>query len=111
MSRRKQYEESMMVRLSVPKHQKSSRKRGLMSMSNQLSGIARFGDITALTGGDGAQVGSQRTNQVFPLHILFTFYFYSVQDASNSRPKKKKLMKKKTKRKGEALWIHDDCKR
>ncbi|XP_013880720.1 neuroguidin [Austrofundulus limnaeus] len=72
---RKNYEESMMVRLSVPKHQKSSRKRGLMSMSNQLSGIAHFGDITALTGGDGSQ------------------------DGGSSRPKKKKLMKKKTKRK------------
>ncbi|KAK2858597.1 hypothetical protein Q5P01_003217 [Channa striata] len=70
---RKNYEESMMVRLNVPKHQK--RKRGVMSMSGQLSGITHFSDITALTGGEGNQ------------------------DGENPRPKKKKQpMKKKTKR-------------
>ncbi|XP_017287810.2 neuroguidin [Kryptolebias marmoratus] len=73
---RKNYEESMMVRLSDPKRQKNARKRGQMSMSGQLSGITNFSDITALTGGEGGQ------------------------DGDNSRPKKKKkLMKKKTKRK------------
>ncbi|KAM7370080.1 hypothetical protein PAMP_011364 [Pampus punctatissimus] len=72
---RKNYEESMMVRLNMPKHQKNSKKRGMMSMSNQLSGITHFSDITALTGGEGGQ------------------------DGDNLRPKKKKkLMKKKTKR-------------
>ncbi|XP_026217612.1 neuroguidin [Anabas testudineus] len=72
---RKNYEESMMVRLNMPKHQKSARKRGMMAMSGQLSGIAHFSDITALTGGEGGQ------------------------DGETSRPKKKKkLMKKKTKR-------------
>ncbi|KAM7390696.1 hypothetical protein PAMA_008740 [Pampus argenteus] len=72
---RKHYEESMMVRLNMPKHQKNSKKRGMMSMSNQLSGITHFSDITALTGGEGGQ------------------------DGDNPRPKKKKkLMKKKTKR-------------
>ncbi|XP_074549848.1 neuroguidin [Halichoeres trimaculatus] len=73
---RKQYEESMMVRLNMPKHVKNSKKRGMMSMSGQLSGITHFGDITALTGGEAGQ------------------------DGENPRPKKKKkLMKKKTKRK------------
>lgn len=49
---RKDYEESMMVRLSMPKREKNAKKRGVMSMSNQLSGITHFGDITALTGGE-----------------------------------------------------------
>ncbi|KAM9333823.1 neuroguidin [Pholidichthys leucotaenia] len=71
---RKSYEESMMVRLNVPKHQRNARKRGMLAMSNQLSSITNFGDITVLTG-DGEQGGE------------------------NPRPKKKKkLMKKKTKR-------------
>nr|XP_061821626.1 neuroguidin-like isoform X3 [Nerophis lumbriciformis] len=74
---RKSYEESMMVRLNVTKREKNSMKRGMMSMSGQLSGITRFGDITALTGGEGGQ------------------------DLDNLRPKKKKMiMKKSTKRKG-----------
>ncbi|KAM6900390.1 neuroguidin [Xenentodon cancila] len=73
---RKHYEESMMVRLNTPKHQRNARKRGTMSMFGQLSRITHFSDITALTGGEGGQ------------------------DGDNSRPKKKKkLMKKKTKRK------------
>ncbi|XP_061570042.1 neuroguidin, partial [Cololabis saira] len=73
---RKHYEESMMVRLNVTKHQRNARKRGTMSMSGQLNRITHFGDITALTGGDGGQ------------------------DGDISRPKKKKkLMKKATKRK------------
>ncbi|XP_035772139.1 neuroguidin [Neolamprologus brichardi] len=73
---RKNYEESMMVRLNVPKHQRNAKKRGMMAMSNQLSSITHFGDITALTGGE------------------------AVQDGDNPRPKKKKkIMKKKTKRK------------
>ncbi|XP_018553684.1 neuroguidin [Lates calcarifer] len=72
---RRNYEESMMVRLNMPKSQKNSRKRGMMSMSGQLSGITHFSDITALTCGEARQ------------------------DGENSRPKKKKkLMKKKTKR-------------
>ncbi|XP_041669549.1 neuroguidin [Cheilinus undulatus] len=72
---RKNYEESMMVRLNTPNHQKNARKRGMMSMSGQLSSITHFSDITALTGEGG-------------------------QDGDNFRPKKKKkLMKKKTKRK------------
>ncbi|XP_061521941.1 neuroguidin [Phycodurus eques] len=73
---RKHYEESMMVRLNVSKREKNSRKRRMMSMSGQLGGITHFGDITALTGGDGGQ------------------------DADNPRPKKKKqTMKKKIKQK------------
>ncbi|XP_077951792.1 neuroguidin isoform X1 [Gasterosteus aculeatus] len=72
---RKNYEESMLVRLNVSQRQKDPRKRGSMSMSGQLSGITHFGDITALTGGE------------------------PVQDGDDSRPKKKKkVMKKKTKR-------------
>lgn len=54
--RRKNYEEAMMVRLNMPKRQKNSKKRGLMGMSGQLSGITHFSDITALTGGEGGQV-------------------------------------------------------
>uniref|UniRef100_A0A096M6B7 Neuroguidin, EIF4E binding protein n=1 Tax=Poecilia formosa TaxID=48698 RepID=A0A096M6B7_POEFO len=72
---RKNYEESMMVRLNMPKHEKKARKRSTMAMSGQLSAITHFGDITALTGGEGGQ------------------------DGESGRPKKKKkLMKKKTKR-------------
>ncbi|KAL6098033.1 ngdn [Pungitius sinensis] len=72
---RKNYEESMLVRLNMPQRQKNARKRGSMSMSGQLSGITHFGDITALTGGE------------------------PTQDGDESRPKKKKkVMKKKTKR-------------
>lgn len=73
---RKNYEESMMVRLQVSKSQKSSKKRHTMGMAGQLSGITHFSDISALTGGESAL------------------------DGDSSRPKKKKkLMKKKTKRK------------
>uniref|UniRef100_A0A3Q4I8W1 Neuroguidin, EIF4E binding protein n=1 Tax=Neolamprologus brichardi TaxID=32507 RepID=A0A3Q4I8W1_NEOBR len=79
---RKNYEESMMVRLNVPKHQRNAKKRGMMAMSNQLSSITHFGDITALTGGE---------------------------DGDNPRPKKKKkIMKKKTKRKGKDFEIPRD---
>lgn len=59
---RKNYEESMMVRLNMPKHQKNAKKRGMMGMSNQLSGITHFSDITALTGGDGGQVSDRETS-------------------------------------------------
>ncbi|KAM9774897.1 neuroguidin [Syngnathus typhle] len=74
---RKDFEESMMVRLNVPSRDRSGKKRSVMSMSGQLGGITHFGDITALTGGEGGQ------------------------DADNPQPKKKKkqVMKKKTKRK------------
>ncbi|XP_035981150.1 neuroguidin isoform X1 [Fundulus heteroclitus] len=72
---RKNYEESMMVRLNMPKHERTARKRSTMAMSGQLSGITHFSDITALTGGEGGQ------------------------DGETARPKKKKkIMKKKTKR-------------
>ncbi|XP_026161536.1 neuroguidin isoform X2 [Mastacembelus armatus] len=71
---RKNYEESMMVRLSVPK---TSRKRGVMAMSSQLSGITHFSDITVLMGSQGGQ------------------------DGKNGCPKKKKkVMKKKPNRRG-----------
>ncbi|XP_028288568.1 neuroguidin [Parambassis ranga] len=73
---RKHYEESMMVRLNMPKQQKNARKRSMMSMSGQLSGITHFSDISALTGGEGRQDG----------------------DFAQAK-KKKKPMKKKTKRK------------
>lgn len=49
----------MMVRLSMPKRVKNAKKRGMMSMFGQLSGITHFGDITALTGGEGAEVSPQ----------------------------------------------------
>lgn len=45
-----------MVRLNVPSREKNSIKRRIMSMSGQLGGITHFGDITALTGGEGGQV-------------------------------------------------------
>ncbi|XP_053268444.1 neuroguidin [Pleuronectes platessa] len=73
---RKNYEESMMVRLNVSKQEKGNRKRGTMGMSGQLKSITHFRDISALTGGEGRQ------------------------GEEGARPqKKKKLMKKKTKRK------------
>ncbi|XP_077364856.1 neuroguidin [Festucalex cinctus] len=74
---RKNFEESMMVRLNVAKGEKNAKKRKRMTMSGQLGGITHFGDITPLTGGEGGQ------------------------DVDNPRPKKKKkqIMKKKTKRK------------
>uniref|UniRef100_A0A3B4BFW0 Neuroguidin n=1 Tax=Periophthalmus magnuspinnatus TaxID=409849 RepID=A0A3B4BFW0_9GOBI len=75
---RKNYEESMMVRLQTSKSQKNSQKRRLMGMAGQLGGITHFGDISALTGGETGL------------------------DGDSARPKKKKkIMKKKTKRKGE----------
>lgn len=49
--KRKNYEESMMIRLNMTREQKQ-RKRRLMGMSSQLNNIAQFGDITALTGGE-----------------------------------------------------------
>lgn len=53
----------MMVRLNMSKHQKNAKKRGMMGMSNQLSGITHFSDITALTGGgDGGQVSERETS-------------------------------------------------
>ncbi|KAK3541259.1 hypothetical protein QTP86_019194 [Hemibagrus guttatus] len=71
---RKNYEESMMVRLSVSRDQKA-KKRRMMGMSSQLKSITHFGDITALTGGEAP-------------------------DMDNPRPKKKKkLLKKKNKKK------------
>lgn len=42
-----------MVRLQVPRNERSAKKRGMLGMSGQLSGITRFSDITALTGGEG----------------------------------------------------------
>lgn len=73
---RKNYEESMMVRLNMPKSQRNARKKRMMGMSGQLGGITHFSDISALTGGEAGQ------------------------DGDNPRPKKKKkLMKKTTKRK------------
>uniref|UniRef100_A0A8C2CQZ9 Neuroguidin, EIF4E binding protein n=1 Tax=Cyprinus carpio TaxID=7962 RepID=A0A8C2CQZ9_CYPCA len=51
---RKNYEESMMVRLSMTREQRL-RKRGMVGMTSQLSNITRFSDISALTGGE-AQV-------------------------------------------------------
>ncbi|XP_029385148.1 neuroguidin isoform X2 [Echeneis naucrates] len=58
---RRNYEESMMVRLNTPKHQKNARKRRMMAMTSQLSGITHFGDITVLTGGETAQCRTETT--------------------------------------------------
>lgn len=44
------YEESMMVRLSVSKREKGRRKRANV-MSAQLHSLTHFSDISALTGG------------------------------------------------------------
>ncbi|XP_051969299.1 neuroguidin-like [Xyrauchen texanus] len=68
---RKNYEESMMVRLNMTREQRI-RKRGLVGMTSQLGNITRFSDITALTGGEA-------------------------QDEDNPNPKKKKKVMKKTK--------------
>lgn len=67
---RKNYEESMMVRLSMPKRAKNARKRAMMSMSGQLSGITHFGDITALTGGEGAEVSWRRCHKAGPSSLV-----------------------------------------
>lgn len=69
---RKNYEESMMVRLNMPARQKNSKKRGMMSMTGQLSGITHFSDITALTGGEGGQVSSQRHHRPVRKGSCFT---------------------------------------
>ncbi|XP_023661794.2 neuroguidin [Paramormyrops kingsleyae] len=71
---RKEYEESMMVRLAVTRRERKARKRGIIGMSSQLSSITRFSDITALTGEEG-------------------------QAPDSSRPKKKKKIMKKTTKK------------
>lgn len=68
-----------MVRLTVPKSQKT-RKRNLMSMSNQLSSITHFSDITALTGGEGRQVGSDDINS----QLLITADGYEEQTRESS---------------------------
>ncbi|KTF83852.1 hypothetical protein cypCar_00033540 [Cyprinus carpio] len=70
---RKNYEESMMVRLSMTREQRL-RKRGMVGMTSQLSNITRFSDISALTGGEA-------------------------QDIDNPKPKKKKKIIKKGKKK------------
>ncbi|CAL8400343.1 neuroguidin [Gadus morhua] len=70
---RKNYEESMMVRLNVPKAERLARKRSMQGMSGQLNSITHFSDISALTGGAGRQ------------------------DEDSPRPKKQ-MMKKKTKK-------------
>lgn len=49
-SGRVNYEESMMVRLSVSKREKGLRKRA-SAMSSQLHSLTHFSDISALTGG------------------------------------------------------------
>ncbi|XP_076868447.1 neuroguidin [Brachyhypopomus gauderio] len=71
---RRNYEESMMVRLSVPREQRA-KKRRLGGMTSQLSSITHFSDITALTGGEAPGL-------------------------DNPRSRKKKMMKKKTKKRG-----------
>uniref|UniRef100_A0A672L2E9 Neuroguidin n=1 Tax=Sinocyclocheilus grahami TaxID=75366 RepID=A0A672L2E9_SINGR len=75
---RKNYEESMLVRLSTPREQRLG-KRGMVGMTSQLSNITRFSDITALTGGEA-------------------------QDTDNPKPKKKKKIIKKGKKKGTYLF-------
>ncbi|XP_007260178.2 neuroguidin [Astyanax mexicanus] len=68
---RKNYEESMMVRLSLTREQKA-KKRRMVGMTSQLGNITHFSDITALTGRQTADV---------------------------ERPKKKKKLMKKNKKK------------
>uniref|UniRef100_A0A8C1J423 Neuroguidin-like n=1 Tax=Cyprinus carpio TaxID=7962 RepID=A0A8C1J423_CYPCA len=75
---RKNYEESMMVRLSMTREQRL-RKRGMVGMTSQLSNITRFSDISALTGGEA-------------------------QDIDNPKPKKKKKIIKKGKKKSKYLF-------
>uniref|UniRef100_H0VBW3 Neuroguidin n=2 Tax=Cavia porcellus TaxID=10141 RepID=H0VBW3_CAVPO len=69
------YEESMMVRLSVSKREKGRRKRAHI-MSSQLHSLTHFSDISALTGG--------------PAHL----------DEDQNPVKRKKVPKKGRKRKG-----------
>ncbi|MBN3304435.1 NGDN protein, partial [Amia calva] len=81
---KREYEESMMVRLNVTRKERIAKKRGLQGMSSQLNSITHFGNISALTG----------------------------QESGNPRPKKKKTIKKKSKKRGNeinslsSLWVH-----
>ncbi|XP_056593572.1 neuroguidin [Triplophysa dalaica] len=59
---RKNYEESMMIRLNMTREQKQ-RKRRLMGMSSQLNNIAQFGDITALTGGEAQDIDRPKSKK------------------------------------------------
>ncbi|KAM6202552.1 neuroguidin [Rhynchocyon petersi] len=70
------YEESMMVRLSVSKREKGRRKRAHV-MSSQLHSLTHFSDISALTGGTP-----------------------HVDEDQNPIKKRKKIPKKSRKRKG-----------
>ncbi|KAL1248777.1 hypothetical protein QQF64_022095 [Cirrhinus molitorella] len=70
---RKNYEESMMVRLGMTREERV-RKRKMVGMTSQLGNITRFSDITALTGGEA-------------------------QDIDGPKPKKKKKIFKKGKKK------------
>ncbi|XP_016432124.1 neuroguidin-like [Sinocyclocheilus rhinocerous] len=70
---RKNYEESMMVRLGMTREQRLG-KRGMVGMTSQLGNITRFSDISALTRGEA-------------------------QDTDNPKPKKKKKIIKKGKKK------------
>ncbi|XP_073687246.1 neuroguidin [Garra rufa] len=56
---RKNYEETMMVRLSLTREQRV-RKRKMVGMTSQLGNITRFSDITALTGGEAQDVDSPK---------------------------------------------------
>lgn len=99
LPRRKNYEESMMVRLSVPKR---AGKRGAMAMSKQLGAITHFGDITALTGGEVSRRGRRHTPaRVGPEGGAVSFgFFFSSQAGISGPQKKKKVMKKSSRRKG-----------
>ncbi|XP_066542841.1 neuroguidin [Hoplias malabaricus] len=70
---RRNYEESMMVRLSAPRDQRNRKRR--MGMTSQLGNITHFSDITALTGGQSTST-----------------------DLSRPKKKKKKVLKKKSKK-------------
>ena len=71
-----------MVRLAVPKRDRAVRKRGMLGMSGQLSGITRFSDITALTGGEGQvracsqHLASYVKTFMFKYEATCSYHFY-----------------------------------
>lgn len=82
-----------MVRLNMPKRQKNTRKRGMMSMSGQLSGITHFSDITALTGGDGGQVRARTVPAEVELRVAprsNTYIFYWCRMEGTVVPRKRR---------------------
>lgn len=110
---RKNYEETMMVRLNMTRDQKV-RKRGLVGMTSQLSNITRFGDITGLIGGEGS-VRLCKCSCVDSLCLFFCCIFFSFRFVihlcllqcrrwKNQDPKRRNWWKRKQRER--VCWIY-----